>query len=191
MLVQYTAPKDEKLQNEILDRVSDYCGKPVTNHTLDEYIKPYIWSFFHSFHFSLIVCSTIGYGNISPNNTFGRIFMIFYALIGIPVSGILFSYLGDIFSKTYIKMHQRYKEYKLSTNADYRPKQFGFIAQIAFYLAPGIIIFIFLPAVLFSIFEDWDYSISVYYAFVTLTTIGFGDFVPTFQGHQVCYKCFK
>lgn len=100
LLVRNTAPEDVKLQNEILDKVSDYCGKPVTNYTLDTYVKPYIWNFFHSFHFSLIVCSTIGYGNISPNNTFGRIFMIFYALIGIPVSGILFSYLGDIFSKT-------------------------------------------------------------------------------------------
>lgn len=34
-------------------------------------------------------------------------------------------------------------------------------------------------------FEGWDYSISVYYSFVTLLTIGFGDFVPTFQPHQV------
>lgn len=42
----------------------------------------------------------LGYGNISPNNTFGRIFMIFYALVGIPVNGILFAYLGDFFGKT-------------------------------------------------------------------------------------------
>lgn len=46
------------------------------------------------------------------------------------------------------------------------------------YLTPGLIIFIFLPAGLFCVFEeDWDYIEAVYFAFVTLTTIGFGDLV--------------
>lgn len=40
-----------------------------------------------------------GYGNIAPSNTIGRMFMIFYALIGIPVNGFLFAYLGDFFGK--------------------------------------------------------------------------------------------
>lgn len=48
---------------------------------------------FHTLFFS-------GYGNISPNNTFGRIFMIFYALIGLPVNGFFFAYLGDMYGKT-------------------------------------------------------------------------------------------
>lgn len=34
-----------------------------------------------------------------------------------------------------------------------------------------------MPAILFVIFEGWDYALAVYYAFVTLTTIGFGDYV--------------
>lgn len=58
------------------------------------------------------------------------------------------------------------------------------IGQVTLYLLPGLIFFIFLPATLFTYFEDWDYTISIYYAFVTLTTIGFGDYVPTFQKHQ-------
>lgn len=52
------------------------------------------------------------------------------------------------------------------------------------YLLPGVTLFIMIPACFFTYFEDWDYFISVYYSFVTLTTIGFGDFVPTFQDHQ-------
>lgn len=43
-----------------------------------------------------------GYGNIAPTTTFSRYFMIVYALIGMPVNGILFAYLGDYFgSKVY------------------------------------------------------------------------------------------
>lgn len=42
----------------------------------------------------------IGYGNIAPTQTFGRYFMIVYALVGIPVNGILYAYLGDYFGET-------------------------------------------------------------------------------------------
>jgi hypothetical protein len=40
--------------------VSDYCEQPVTHPSKDEYVPPYIWSFYHSFFFSFIVCSTVG-----------------------------------------------------------------------------------------------------------------------------------
>lgn len=51
------------------------------------------------------------------------------------------------------------------------------MGQIALYLLPGFLFFIFMPACLFVLFEGWDYALAVYYAFVTLTTIGFGDYV--------------
>lgn len=44
--------------------VSDYCGKPVTHPSKDEYTAPYIWSFYHAFFFSFTVCSTVGNINI-------------------------------------------------------------------------------------------------------------------------------
>lgn len=65
-----------------------------------------------------------GYGNISPTNTFGRMFMILYALIGIPVNGILFAYLGEFFGSTvivvalnqfcFLEVFRHFKEEKLS-----------------------------------------------------------------------------
>ena len=84
----------------------------------------------------------------------------------------------------FIKLYTRYKTYKLSTNRNWVPRKMNLIGQITLYLLPGLVFFIFLPATLFTYFEDWDYTISIYYAFVTLTTIGFGDYVPTFQKHQ-------
>lgn len=38
-----------------------------------------------------------GYGNITPSGTLGRYFMIGYALIGMPVNMILYTYLGEYF----------------------------------------------------------------------------------------------
>lgn len=51
------------------------------------------------------------------------------------------------------------------------------LGQIFLYLVPGFLFFIFLPACIFVVFEGWDYVAAIYYAFVTLTTIGFGDLV--------------
>lgn len=81
-------------------------------------------------------------------------------------------------------MYQRYKAYKLSANAGYVPRKFNLIGQIILYLIPGVIVFIFAPACVFSYFEKWPYDVSVYYSFVTLTTIGFGDFAASFQPSQ-------
>lgn len=43
---------------------------------------------------------------------------------------------------------------------------------------PGFIVFMIIPAVVFWHIEDgWTYLDSLYFSFVTLTTIGFGDYV--------------
>lgn len=60
LLVAFTSPDDLKVQRYILDRLSTYCNKPVTNHTEDEFIPPYQWTFYHSVFFAFIVCSTLG-----------------------------------------------------------------------------------------------------------------------------------
>lgn len=51
------------------------------------------------------------------------------------------------------------------------------MADCIFYFVPGMIVFLAIPAGLFSIMEQWSYVDSFYYAFITLTTIGFGDLV--------------
>lgn len=59
-LVKFVSPEDTDIQNNVLERVSTYCGRPVTNHTLDEYPADYKRTFFHAFWFAFIVCSTLG-----------------------------------------------------------------------------------------------------------------------------------
>lgn len=99
LLVQHLTPHNEAVQTEILNKVSSYCDKPVTNYTLSEEDQPLTWSFYHSLFFAFTVCSTVGYGNLAPTTTLGRMIMILYSLIGIPINGILFAGLGDFFSR--------------------------------------------------------------------------------------------
>lgn len=55
--------------------------------------------------------------------------------------------------------------------------QLSLIIDIITYLIPGIIVFILIPSGIISYFEQWTFDESVYFAFVTLTTIGYGDYV--------------
>ncbi|XP_014761258.2 open rectifier potassium channel protein 1 isoform X2 [Drosophila ananassae] len=183
-LLEELSDKNTSTQNEILERISDYCGKPVTDYTKDEYEIPYTWTFYHAFFFAFTVCSTVGYGNISPTTFAGRMIMIAYSVIGIPVNGILFAGLGEYFGRTFEAIYRRYKKYKMSTDMHYVPPQLGLITTVVIALIPGIALFLLLPSWVFTYFENWPYSISLYYSYVTTTTIGFGDYVPTFGPNQ-------
>lgn len=46
-------------------------------------------------------------------------------------------------------------------------------------LALGFFLFMGIPAIIFAIIDDWRYTTSLYFVAVTLTTVGFGDVLPT------------
>jgi Ion channel. len=58
------------------------------------------------------------------------------------------------------------------------------VADMILYLIPGFVIFLILPSGVFMHFESWSFIKSFYYAFVTLSTIGFGDIVA---GNETLY----
>ncbi|KAI4494408.1 hypothetical protein M0802_008900 [Mischocyttarus mexicanus] len=183
LLRKHYIPSRTHNQHEIFARLTEYCGKSVYNYT-DGEDDPLKWDFYNSFYFAYTVVSTIGYGNLAPTNMLSRILMIFYGLVGIPMNGILLSQLGEFFGHVFVRAHRKYKSYKQHQNNDYAKKltpletrKAGLAAQIFMYLIPGFVMFIFFPAFLFSYYEGWTYDEAVYYAFVTLTTIGFGDYV--------------
>ncbi|XP_030760968.1 open rectifier potassium channel protein 1 isoform X2 [Sitophilus oryzae] len=167
-------------KKQLFEKLSGYCGKPL-GINMSEDPPDYKWDFYHSLFFVITVVSTIGYGNLAPTTMFTRIFMIFYGLIGIPMNGIVIFTLGEFFGKSFTKLHARWKNSKLEAKLDYDVAKLGLIGQVILYLIPGFTFFIFLPSTIMSVFEGWEYDISVYYSFVTLTTIGFGDFVAGAQ----------
>ncbi|XP_065202063.1 open rectifier potassium channel protein 1 isoform X2 [Planococcus citri] len=137
---------------------------------IEELEEPFDWTFYNAYFFALTTLSTIGYGNLHPTSTIGRMLLIVYSLIGIPLNGIVLTQLAKLFSSTFLRVHQRYKGKRFET-------RFMLLVDIATYLIPGILLFVFLPSGFFVYFEGWSFEESVYFAYVTLTTIGYGDYV--------------
>ncbi|XP_071398747.1 potassium channel subfamily K member 2b [Centroberyx affinis] len=133
-----------------------------------------LWDLSSSFFFAGTVITTIGFGNISPHTEGGRIFCIIYALLGIPLFGFLLAGVGDqlgtIFGKGIAKVEKMIVKWKVSQT------KIRVISTVVFILF-GCLIFVALPAVIFKHIEGWSTLESIYFVVITLTTIGFGDFV--------------
>lgn len=54
----------------------------------------------------------------------------------------------------------------------------------------GCLIFVALPAVIFKHIEGWSTLESIYFVVITLTTIGFGDFVAGEKGNPIFFPFF-
>ncbi|KAH7708313.1 Protein EGL-23 a [Aphelenchoides avenae] len=57
------------------------------------------WSMKDSVLFCFTVITTIGYGNVAPQTTRGRLFVIFYGLIGVPLTMLVIANLGKFLAQ--------------------------------------------------------------------------------------------
>ncbi|KAM7318538.1 hypothetical protein ACRRTK_021650 [Alexandromys fortis] len=128
------------------------------------------WEFVGSFFFSVSTITTIGYGNLSPETMAARLFCIFFALVGIPLNLVVLNRLGLLMQRG---VH-RCVQWLGGSWQD--PAQAPLLAGSAALLS-GLLLFLLLPPLLFSHVEGWSYMESFYFAFITLSTVGFGDYV--------------
>ncbi|XP_078600250.1 potassium channel subfamily K member 2-like isoform X1 [Branchiostoma floridae x Branchiostoma japonicum] len=140
--------------------------------------------FFDSLFFCGTIITTIGYGHITPKTDPGKLFCIAYALIGIPVTFFLLAAIG-------IKLGDanRWGEKKIKRALKVLERWPGVLRSFTLFLITviGFGIFFFAPAYLFMIVEGWTYLDAIYYVFITLSTIGFGDMVTTLQDIENIY----
>lgn len=129
------------------------------------------WKFAGAFYFALTVVTTIGYGHSTPQTDSGKVFCMFYALIGIPLCIIMFQSVGERLNTLITYLMRQVKKCFRMKNED--------VSQTNVIIVTMSLSGLVLTAgsAAFSHYEDWSYINSFYYCFITLTTIGFGDFV--------------
>uniref|UniRef100_A0A4W5MH91 Potassium channel, subfamily K, member 17 n=1 Tax=Hucho hucho TaxID=62062 RepID=A0A4W5MH91_9TELE len=143
------------LNQEAMDVIRDSSKVGLSlkgNQTMDSF-----WKFTSSAVFAATVVTTIGYGNMSPSTTAGQIFCVFFALFGIPLNMVVLNRVG---------------KYMLAIERNLT----RFMIHLLSYLS-GTALFFVMPMVVFKQQEGWSYSQAIYYCFISLSTIGFGDYV--------------
>ncbi|GFW58203.1 TWiK family of potassium channels protein 7 [Trichonephila clavipes] len=180
--------------------------------TMDENNWDREWTFGNGLLYSVTILTTIGYGHVTPKTQVGKVVTILYSLIGIPLTLIFLANIGDlmasVFRYAYSRLCCRWCR-GTRRRYEYTPEA---VAQMGGRLPPlssdhvgeeiymptsqiqipillnlmFISLFILLGAVLFAFLEDWDMLSSGYFTFITLTTIGFGDYFPgkAFRGYK-------
>ncbi|XP_042603263.1 potassium channel subfamily K member 3a isoform X2 [Cyprinus carpio] len=129
------------------------------------------WRFAGSFYFAITVITTIGYGHAAPSTDGGKVFCMFYALLGIPLTLVMFQSLGERIN-TFVK----YLLHRLKKCLGLRNTEVSMANMVCIGLI-SCMSTLCVGAAAFSRYEDWSFFHAYYYCFITLTTIGFGDYV--------------
>lgn len=127
------------------------------------------WDYASSTFFAMTAVTTIGYGNQAPATSGGKAFIVIYALLGIPIMGLVLAGLGEkldgllkpLKDKVFIKKNEKIDQ----------------LVKTLILVALILLVMSLIPAGIFAAIEGWSYGDAVYYTIITMTTIGFGDFV--------------
>ncbi|XP_028396082.1 potassium channel subfamily K member 1-like [Dendronephthya gigantea] len=134
------------------------------------------WNFASAFLYSGTLVTTIGYGDIAPLSDKGKIFTIVFALFGIPMTAILLTAIVErMLGSAEALEGFMSRHYFTQPNL---PKSFIRAVNVSLIVIVIVTLIILLPALFFTLVEKWGYFESLYFCFITLTTIGLGDYTP-------------
>ncbi|KAL4238627.1 Potassium channel subfamily K member 1 [Mactra antiquata] len=190
------APVEDKIRNDLYEMRTNFKRDAtcVTDAELEEFIVKIVqatnrgisavrnvtssnpnWSFGQALFFAGTVITTIGYGRVTPLSEAGKGFCVLYAIIGIPLTLILFTAVVErlmlptswFLQFMFRKLGHLYKVFHIQ------------LIHLAIIIILVIIFFYIIPAAIYvSIEPKWNYLDAFYYCFISLTTVGLGDYIP-------------
>ncbi|EDO41845.1 predicted protein, partial [Nematostella vectensis] len=112
-----------------------------------------------------------GYGHLTPRTDGGRLFLLFFAVVGIPLCVTTLKVLGEQINVGVafcIKHLERKLFHREAKNINIKQMVVAVLLLLSQLLIGGV---------MYNVTEDWNYVSSVYYCFIVFSTIGFGDLV--------------
>lgn len=169
-LKDHVCVSDERLE-KLLARAleaNNYGVSVVKNDNLHN------WDFISSLFFASTVLTTTGYGHKVPLSDGGKAFCIVYIVLGIPATLLL---LSAVVQRIMVVVTRRPVAYFHRRWAVSRTKT-ATVHAVCLTVLMALLLVIFPALVFTSVEEDWSFLESLYFCFISLTTIGLGDYVP-------------
>lgn len=160
---------------QLISRFNDK-GIPATKNVTREQN----WSFGQSVFYAGTVLTTIGYGNVSPLTSLGKLFVIVFSLFGLPATLLLLSAIIErlmrmtgivleYFTAIFIRIIDEIPALNFM-DASHAGVVFALLSAVAFGFCLLII-----PAAFYAHIERWNYLEAFYYCFISLSTVGLGN----------------
>ncbi|KRZ76287.1 TWiK family of potassium channels protein 7 [Trichinella papuae] len=176
-----------------------------------------VWTYLSSVFFTVTFLTTIGkycFGNPSPSTFRGRLFCVFYGLIGIPLALITIADSGKFLGEFMVHVYSACRGSILKRGRGKKKPSAGLeqstvgcvdvdderrhlliseldkvglreFADVPAGLVFGVFLsYTALGSLLLHHVEKWDIVDAFYFTFVTMTTVGFGDLIPE---QRSCY----
>ncbi|NXS15866.1 KCNKD protein, partial [Mystacornis crossleyi] len=152
------------------------------------------WDFTGAFYFVGTVVSTIGFGMTTPATVGGKIFLIFYGLIGCAGTILFFNLflerLITVIAYVMKSCHERQLRRKAvlphngrrssgTSEADSLAGWKPSVYYVMLILCVASLIISCCASAMYTPIEGWSYFDSLYFCFVAFSTIGFGDLVSS------------
>ncbi|XP_075679337.1 uncharacterized protein LOC113798318 isoform X2 [Dermatophagoides pteronyssinus] len=169
----------QQQQQQLKSEQSEEEGQRVKTSTLIVPVQMSNWEFGSSMTYVASVVTTIGYGHVTPITNEGKILTIVFGAISIPCTLLFLSIIISMIRDGPIKQIEVWliKLFGYFTDEITLLKiRFLHLFIVTIVLFSALII---LPAFLFKQMESqWTFLDSFYYCFITITTVGLGDYVP-------------
>lgn len=114
-----------------------------------------------------------GYGNKTPTTLAGQLFLIPFALFGIPLTVLMLNTFGQNICHFVCFIIQTIEKRLFGKKKEEACKVKSLL--VVSFLSISLL---FLMAGVSVKFEGWSFGQGLYVWFVTFTTVGFGDFIP-------------
>ncbi|KAL6741101.1 hypothetical protein Aduo_014391 [Ancylostoma duodenale] len=129
----------------------------LTNNTSDRDI----WTFPAAVLFTTTTIIPVGYGNVCPASELGRMLLIIYGIVGIPLALVTMADTGKFISRAVTIWFE--ESMAIPTGL--------FLSVLCFYPVIG--------GLLFHHYADLQFRDAIYFSFTSIFTIGFGDLMPS------------
>lgn len=132
----------------------------------------------------------LGYGNLFTKTVWGRVTTIIYSAIGIPITLATLSDLGKFLSRLLKRLWHKtvaccakLKRRAATTDDDNESLKSAYLDSFDFPISVAVIILFVWSIGCAEVFRwwetDWSHFYSIYFYFISVTTIGLGDITPS------------